>query len=92
MRPIPASSILAAHLAISERDRKEGRDAYLKTGVAEVDEYVLLGGIRRGAVVGVSGGVEGGGGRGRGRGVVGGGNEDKGGEGGRLVSFDFYGR
>jgi hypothetical protein len=48
----------------------------VRSGFGELDDYVLLGGVERGAVVGISGDVDGGF-------VVGGGGGV-----GRLVSFD----
>jgi hypothetical protein len=57
--PEPAKPVLASHLlVIEENQRKRFAEQGLervKTGCAEVDDYVLGGGFERGIVVGLSG-------------------------------------
>lgn len=56
-RPEPAQPILASHLlAVQERQRTRfsGRGERIRTGCAEIDDYVLGAGCERGIVVGIS--------------------------------------
>jgi hypothetical protein len=56
VRPALASSILQAAIG---QYRREGRErGRVLSGWRELDEYVLLGGLERGCVVGVSGDFE----------------------------------
>lgn len=51
LQPLPASVLLAQELARKNLLCKKGN---IRTGCQALDEYVLLGGLERGSVVGVS--------------------------------------
>ena len=51
VRPIPASSLALAEIRRRDEIQKLG---YCQVGCSEIDGYVLLGGLDRGCVVGIS--------------------------------------
>ena len=58
--PRPAQPILASALlesALRQRSDGNGRVKKIRSGVDELDEYVLLGGVERGVVMGLSAGL-----------------------------------